>query len=997
MLLSFLSLTLNLQAGHLDKQLADKISAAKPEEQISVLIEMADQVDMPGLKAELKASKANLAETHKRVIESLKDKADRSQKEIISYLTAAKNSGRISDFRPFWISNLIWVKAPPVEIQALSQRKDVEIIFLTPKVELVKPVEVIVMDAQAPADVTGIETGIKAIRADRLWSQGYKGKGRLVCNIDTGVDKNHSTLSARWRGNFLLPEKYKQAWYDPAYGTTTPNDNKAGGSAGHGTGTMSVICGGRNSATGDTLGVAPEALWIAAQAIDISADWPVEIGAMQWASDPDDDPNTLDDVPDVVNNSWGLPKYTSSCGLVPGYTPCWEIYWQVLDHLAAAGPVVAFAAGNEGACGGGVSNLRVPADRIASDYNVFAVGSFNGADTINFPISSFSSRGPSPCDGVTKKPEVVAPGENVEAAYPGSYAFWTGTSFSAPHVAGAAALLKQINPDATSEEILRALLVTARDKGPLGDDNSYGRGVIDVFAAKDSLPPANTPHIYVSEYEFLGDGNNAPDPGENVTFYPIVINDGENAYNVRLTLSSNTPLATVSDSTSLFGNMDRFDTLFSVDFIQFSTSSSAQAGDKLPFTLTIADDSGYSVNYPLLFYVTARPLQSKANHDKGNFILTISNFGQYGFGTISVNHGIAPDTGVGFIYPKAGSDNLFEAAVLFGLPTAQVSDAARDFVGFLPDSDFVAAPGGELVLDTLSASRKSDQDGFGCFTDEKAESPIGLKIAQRSYVFSDTANDDYVIFEFTIHNTGSSDLAGLRAGFFIDFDFPFGGGGSDRAGFVRSKNLGYMFQNPGSNYRGMVVTDTLGVTSFRAIENNPTLYDGFFDTEKWQFMSGGFVDTLNAVAQDGSMLIACGPWNIPAGDSVKTSFALVGATSLANLDTFAQRAIDKYQAYLMCVAVPGDVNASGAITIGDIVHLVNYLFDKDRLPCLGTDPGNCWTPDPFCRGDVNASASITIGDVVHLVNYVFDKDRLPCLGSDPGNCWTPDKSSVCCQ
>ena len=50
MLLSFLSLTLNLQAGHLDRQLADKISAAKPEEQISILIEMADQVDMPGLK-----------------------------------------------------------------------------------------------------------------------------------------------------------------------------------------------------------------------------------------------------------------------------------------------------------------------------------------------------------------------------------------------------------------------------------------------------------------------------------------------------------------------------------------------------------------------------------------------------------------------------------------------------------------------------------------------------------------------------------------------------------------------------------------------------------------------------------------------------------------------------------------------------------------------------------------------------------------------------------
>jgi hypothetical protein len=97
-----------------------------------------------------------------------------------------------------------------------------------------------------------------------------------------------------------------------------------------------------------------------------------------------------------------------------------------------------------------------------------------------------------------------------------------------------------------------------------------------------------------------------------------------------------------------------------------------------------------------------------------------------------------------------------------------------------------------------------------------------------------------------------------------------------------------------------------------------------------------------------------------------------------------------------CVAIPGDLNASASITIGDIIHVVNYIFDKDRLPCLGSDPGNCWTPAPFCRGDVNKSGTITIGDIVHLVNFIFDKDRLPCLGSSPGNCWTPDPSPSCC-
>jgi|GEM_PF-712898 len=994
LLAGLLLLTVNLKAGHLDQQLLDRISTAKPEERISVLIEMTDQVDMPGLKAELKAKKANLAETHKRVIESLKEKADKSQKDLINYLAAAKNSGRISDFKPFWISNLMWAKAPTSEIEAIAKRRDVEAVFLTPKVEIVKPVEVDVLGNQSA--LVGVEPGLKMIHAPQLWSLGYRGKGILVCNIDTGVHKNHGALSARWRGNFLQPpHTTKEAWYDPVYGSSIPLDDQ-GGSAGHGTMTMGIMCG-CNPATGDTVGVAIEAQWIAARAIDVAADWPVEIGALQWSADPDDDPNTLGDVPDVVNNSWGLPKYGSSCSPVPGYTPCWEIYWQVLDNVSAAGPVVVFAAGNEGTCT--APSLRVPADRIASDYNVFAVGSV-APDSIN--VSSFSSRGPSPCDGVTKKPEVVAPGENVRSSYPNNiYAVGDGTSFSAPHVAGAAALLKQINPNATSAQILRALLVTARDISTPGEDNNSGRGVINVLAAKDSLPASAAPGVFVSDYSFVGDANNAPDPGEQLTLSSALANAGANAYGVKLTLHSNSPLAVVTDSTALFGDIPKNDTILSTDFTGFSVSSSAQPGEKLPFSLTVTDDSGYSATYPWFFYVTAKPLESKANHDKGNFVLTISNFGQYGFASGSVNPGIAPDTGLGFKYPKAGSNNLFEAAVMFGLLTGQVSDAARDYVGFLPDSDFAVSPGGNLVLDTISASRKSDQDGFCIFTDQKAESPIGIKVTQRSYVFSDTANDDYVIIEYTIHNETGLAISGLRAAYFTDFDFPWGSGGSDRAGFVRSKQLGYMNQSNNTLFRGIVVTDTLGITSYRAIENPNFIYDGFSDLEKWQFMSGGFADTVNTTNVDGSILAATGPWDIPAGDSVKTSFALVGANNLNDLQTFAQRAIDKYQTYLTaCVAAPGDLNADNVITLPDIIYLVNYVFDKDRVAtgCLGASPGNCWSPAQLCRADVDGSGSILLNDIIFLVNYVFDKERpaTSCLGSSPGNCWTPPLRGVCC-
>ena len=98
----------------------------------------------------------------------------------------------------------------------------------------------------------------------------------------------------------------------------------------------------------------------------------------------------------------------------------------------------------------------------------------------------------------------------------------------------------------------------------------------------------------------------------------------------------------------------------------------------------------------------------------------------------------------------------------------------------------------------------------------------------------------------------------------------------------------------------------------------------------------------------------------------------------------------------VCLALKGDLDHSGRINLGDIVNLVNYLFDKDKPPCLGIYPGNCWAPDFICRADVDNSGEISISDIIYLVSYMFDKDRLPCKGSDPGNCWTPLSEGVCC-
>lgn len=105
-------------------------------------------------------------------------------------------------------------------------------------------------------------------------------------------------------------------------------------------------------------------------------------------------------------------------------------------------------------------------------------------------MSSFSSWGTTPELGF--KPDLTAPGGNIFSTVPnGQYAINNGTSMAAPHVAGAAALIKQAHPDFTSAEVKAALMNTALVLKPLGDDFPYsprqqGAGRIQVDNAIDT-------------------------------------------------------------------------------------------------------------------------------------------------------------------------------------------------------------------------------------------------------------------------------------------------------------------------------------------------------------------------------------------------------------------------------------------------------------------------------------------------------------------------------
>jgi subtilisin family serine protease len=144
-----------------------------------------------------------------------------------------------------------------------------------------------------------------------------------------------------------------------------------------------------------------------------------------------------------------------------------------LAKAVKSGAVVVIAAGNDGR-----SQAEWPG-RYAADPRfagaVVAVGAVNK----DGEMASFSNRA-----GMARASYIAAPGQKVVTDCDAeTCALISGTSFAAPHVAGALALLMQAFPDLTGKQALDLILRSAQGGGSLQGDTVYGRGRLDVYRA----------------------------------------------------------------------------------------------------------------------------------------------------------------------------------------------------------------------------------------------------------------------------------------------------------------------------------------------------------------------------------------------------------------------------------------------------------------------------------------------------------------------------------
>lgn len=287
---------------------------------------------------------------------------------------------------------------------------------------------------------------LAAMHADAPFGKGATGQGVTVAVIDTGV--NVASLPD-------LAGALSADSTDIIAGRNAPD-----GVSPHG-GDVSSVIASRYNGFG-TIGVAYKSTILSIRADDT-------LGSACGTDCTFQDTDTAAGIEYAIAH--GAKVINMSLG---GTTPDAPEFLRALGDAVTAGVVVTVSAGNDG-----TADPEWPA-RYATDPRFAGLVVAVGASAPNGVLASFSNRA-----GASAAGYIVAPGQSIVTACNtnNGCAIVSGTSFSAPQVAGAVALLLQAFPNLSGRDAVSILFSTADDAGAPGVDSVYGNGLLDLAKA----------------------------------------------------------------------------------------------------------------------------------------------------------------------------------------------------------------------------------------------------------------------------------------------------------------------------------------------------------------------------------------------------------------------------------------------------------------------------------------------------------------------------------
>jgi hypothetical protein len=342
---------------------------------------------------------------------------------------------------------------------------------------------------------TSLDRTPQLIGAPQLWGPTLStaGQGMKIGIIDDGIEQTHSFFSPtgytfppgypKGQTAYTSPKVIVARAFAPA-GTSyanakLPYDTQL---SDHGSHVAGIAAGDYNTATrmGFRLsGIAPRAYLGNYKALGMPSQFGANGNSPELAAAIE---AAVRDGMDVINLSLGETEIE----------PTRDIVVQALNAAADAGVVSSVSAGND-FDELGFGTITSPANATKT-IAVAASSGGHGSPNADV-IASFSSAGPTPYS-LFFKPDVTAPGEDVASAGPsGSFVENSGTSMSAPHVAGAAAVLRQRHPTWSVAQIKSALVSTG---APVRNTRGVEVGPLREGGGRINLPSADQPLVFTS-------------------------------------------------------------------------------------------------------------------------------------------------------------------------------------------------------------------------------------------------------------------------------------------------------------------------------------------------------------------------------------------------------------------------------------------------------------------------------------------------------------------
>ena len=581
----------------------------------------------------------------------------------------------------------------------------------------------------------------------------------------------------------------------------------------------------------------------------------------------------------IINCSWG--------GTFNGQIAK-DIVKRVIEDF---GCLIVVAAGNDG------ENL---AQFPASYDGVLSVG----ATTANDGAASFTN--------YDYSVDILAPGASIYTTVHngksnGIYESTSGTSFSSPIVAGAAALVWSNRPELTPVQIGELLRITA---DPLDEilatkyKGKVGHGRLNMHRALTEFPVA----VRMTNFEFVNAAvGGIPYAGDEAYFnadFVSYLAPSEADFKIKIETVDNT-LSILGNDVIFEGVMNTNQKISTLNQMKLKVAPNLENFGVITVRITYTQNGHQSQEFAS-FSVNPTFLTINKNNIKTSMD-SRGTVGRHDNSTI----------GDGFVYN--GIQTLYELGLMMnsGTKIANSVRGARAATATSPsryDDDFrIITPIGIVPSEEDEPTKLLWQTKFN--DDGAVSTKLSVNTTQTIQVWTDEGAEDFVVVEYVFENTKTQPITDFYAGLYGDWDIGEESGNNRVEWNDELKAAIVSSAIAGDPMVGVAVVDLFAdKTTYSLISNNEEyagtpygVYDGFTDAEKILALKGTPNNKIGIpTTTDVSATVSAGPYTIPAGEKIVIAFILSAGNDQATIAAALAKANELYTPSIDVVTDPTD-------------------------------------------------------------------------------------------